>query len=79
MLVLNTARDSAPITSLRETHPGRPVLLDSCDPVLNFEAKCFTDIVWKSSAGTMKSKLTCVFSRLDGYRVGGFSPVCSVG
>lgn len=66
MLMLNTPRDSAPIISLQETHPGRPILLGSWKLVLNFEAKGFTDIVWKNSADTKNLKLTSVFSRLNG-------------
>lgn len=43
MVVLNTPRDSAPITSPQETHLGRPILLGSCEWVVNFEAKGFAD------------------------------------
>lgn len=63
---LNTPGDSAPITSLRETHLGRSVLLGSCELVLNFEAKGFTDVLWKNSADAIQSKFTCVFSRPNG-------------
>lgn len=66
MLVLNMPRDSAPITSLQETHLGRPILLGSCELVLNFEAKSFTDTVWKKSADAKKAKLASVFSRPNG-------------
>jgi len=66
MLVLNKPRDSAPITSLLETHLGRPILLGSCELVLGFEANSFTDIVWKNSADTEKPNLTSVFSRTSG-------------
>lgn len=60
-VVLNTPRDSAPITSPQEIHLGRPILLGSCERVLNFEAKGFTDRVWKNPADTKKLKLSRVF------------------
>lgn len=40
--------------------------MGSCELVLNFEAKGFTDILWKNSADAIQSKFTCVFSRPNG-------------
>lgn len=61
MVVLNTPRDSAPITSPQETHLGRPILLGSSEQILDFEAKGFTDRVWKNPADPKKARLSRVF------------------
>ncbi|KAI1232139.1 hypothetical protein IHE44_0007198 [Lamprotornis superbus] len=41
-----------------ETHLSRPILLGSCEWVLNFEVKVFADRVWKSPADTKKPRLS---------------------